>query len=77
MKIDFEVETEYGLYRDALYFPDNEPLPDDATIEAMKAERAQNWVEFMKNPPPPGNYPEAPAVYFDENGNLVEKPSTP
>jgi hypothetical protein len=60
MKIDFEVDTEYGLYRDALYFPDGEPLPDDATIDAMKTERVNNWVTFINSPPP---------SLVDENGN--------
>lgn len=59
MQIIFEVQTKFGLYRDALYFPDNEPLPDDATIEAMKQERANNWVAFVEaasqEPPPEDN----------------------
>lgn len=61
MKIDFEVQTKYGLYRDALYFPDNEPLPDDLVIEAMKQERVNNWIAFIEAsqqeeiPPEDGN----------------------
>lgn len=65
MKIDFEVQTKYGLYRDALYFPDNEPLPDDAAIEAMKQERADNWVAFIEFPPPP----PPPEETLPEEGN--------
>ena len=51
MQIIFEVQTEYGIYRDALYFDDNGPMPDDATIEAMKAERVQNWIAVITTPP--------------------------
>lgn len=61
MKIDFEVHTNYGMFRDALYFSDNQPLPNDAEIEAMKQERVNNWVSVIENPPPD--------PFLDENGN--------
>jgi len=48
MKIDFEVQTEHGLFRDALYFPDD-AVPTDAEIEIIKQERADNWVSFMNS----------------------------
>jgi hypothetical protein len=48
MKIDFEIQTEHGMYRDSLHFSDTEPLPDNATIEAMKIERVQNWIAVIK-----------------------------
>ena len=56
MKIDFEFGTQYGVFRDALYFPDDQ-VPDDATIEAMKIARRDAWINFIENPPPP---PEEP-----------------
>ena len=59
MKIDFEVKTEFGPYRDALYFPDDQ-VPSDSEIEAMKQARVANWIDFILNPPPPP---------VDENGN--------
>lgn len=60
MQIIFEIQTIYGLYRDALYFPDNEPLPDDSVIEAMKQERVNNWIAQIEasqqqDPPPEDN----------------------
>ena len=51
MKIEFEVQTDYGLYRDALCFPDGESLPDQMTIETMKAERVKNWIAGITAPP--------------------------
>jgi hypothetical protein len=64
MKIDFEIQTNYGMYRDALYFPDDQ-VPNDSEIEAMKQARVANWVDFILNPPPP------PSIDVDENGNPI------
>jgi hypothetical protein len=51
MKIVFEVQTDYGIYRDALYFSDDSPIPNDAAVEALKTERVQNWISFITAPP--------------------------
>lgn len=48
MKIDFEFDTEYGVFRDSLEFPDDQPLPSDADIEAMEIKRRDDWVAYMK-----------------------------
>ena len=50
MKIDFEVQTEHGLYRDALYVDEG---TTDAEIEAMKQERVNNWIALVTAPPEP------------------------
>lgn len=50
MKIDFEVQTEHGLYRDALYVDES---TTDAEIEAMKQERVNNWIALVTAPPEP------------------------
>lgn len=43
MKLDFEVQTDYGMYRDALYLPDDGTFtPED--IEKIKQERVDNWI---------------------------------
>ena len=42
ISIDFEFESEYGVYRDAIVLPDDHKLKD-AEIEAMKTERFENW----------------------------------
>jgi hypothetical protein len=49
LKIDFEFQTEHGLYRDALYLPDDHGLTDDQ-IEAMKQQRVDNWIAFVTAP---------------------------
>ena len=51
MKIDFEFETSYGKFRDALYLPDDSTFTQDQ-IEAMKQERLDNWLFVVENPPP-------------------------
>ena len=40
MKIDFEFETEYGIFRDSLTLPENIVYGEDA-IQAMKEHRAE------------------------------------
>ena len=51
IKIDFEFDAEpYGVYRDALYLPEDHTL-SDAEIEALKQERFDNWWAIV-NPPP-------------------------
>lgn len=59
-EIVFQFETEYGVYRDALYFPDTEPLPPEAEIEAMKLERLNNWLAIVTPQPPDPNIPPLP-----------------
>lgn len=46
MKIDFEFQTEHGLFRDALHLPDDHGLTDEQ-IEAMKAERRDAWIAVV------------------------------
>lgn len=52
-EIIFEYDTPYGTYRDALYFPDDQPLPPEAEIKAIELERVNNWVAFIENQSPP------------------------
>lgn len=52
MKIDFEFQTQYGKFADALWFADDQ-VPDEATIEAMKQQRLNNWITAILSPPPP------------------------
>lgn len=50
IKIDFEVTTERGLYRDALWLKDDHGL-SDAEIADMKQARVNNWLAgFMLSP---------------------------
>lgn len=57
-EIIFEFDTKYGVYRDALYFPDDQPLPPQAVIEAMKLERVNNWIAFIESQEQPQPEPE-------------------
>lgn len=48
MKIDFEFETQYGTFRDALYL---EKEYTEQEIEAMKQQRLSNWLALIETPP--------------------------
>lgn len=51
MNIEFEFDTKYGVFRDAIILPDDHTFTD-AEIEAMKVERRDNWIYVVENPPP-------------------------
>lgn len=57
IKIDFEFQTEHGLFRDALYLEDNHGL-SEAQIDAMKAERRDAWIAIVTAPPVEPTAPE-------------------
>lgn len=50
VKIDFEFETEHGIFRDAIWLPDGHTY-SDAEIESMKIERKNNWIEIITSTP--------------------------
>jgi len=50
MKIDFEFETQYGKFADALYFEDD-AIPSEVEIEALKQERLTNWLAIVTQVP--------------------------
>lgn len=60
MQINFEYETQYGKFGDALWFPDDQPLPSEAEIEAMKQQRLDNWLAILSAPPQTEPVEEAP-----------------
>ena len=49
VKIDFEFETPFGKYNDALYLPDDHGLSDEE-INAMKQQRLSNWLSVIESP---------------------------
>lgn len=49
MKIDFEFQTEYGLFRDALYLPDDHSFTEDE-IQVMKQQRVDGWIAIVSSP---------------------------
>ena len=50
IKIDFEFDTPYGVFRDALHLPEDHGL-SDAQIQAMKEQRRDNWIAIVTAPP--------------------------
>jgi hypothetical protein len=50
MKIDFEFKTQYGTFSDALNFEDD-AIPSESDIEAMKQQRLANWIAIITAPP--------------------------
>jgi hypothetical protein len=48
MKIDFEFNTNYGVFRDALYLDDDHQYNQDE-INAMKQERFNRWLALIEN----------------------------
>lgn len=50
MKIDFEFQTEHGLFRDALHLTDDHTF-NEQEIQAMKQERVDNWIAVVTAPP--------------------------
>lgn len=56
IKIDFEFESPYGVFRDALHLPDDHIFTEDE-ITAMKQQRYDNWWAIVN--PPPAEEPQA------------------
>jgi hypothetical protein len=66
LKIDFEFQTPYGLYRDALHLPVNHGYTE-AEIEAMKVDRRDAWIAVVTAPPveePEQDYIEIDGVRY-------------
>ena len=64
MQIIFESETPHGKFCDALYFEDD-AVPDDATIEAIKQQRLDNWIAAVTAPPTP-NLVEIDGIQYEK-----------
>jgi len=52
IKIDFEFDSPYGVFRDALHLPDDHGL-SEAQIDALKQERLDNWLAILSMPQEP------------------------
>jgi len=50
VSIEFEFDTQYGTFRDALVLPDDHGL-SDAELDAMKQQRLDNWIVVITAPP--------------------------
>ena len=49
VSIEFEFNTPYGAFRDALVLPDDHGL-SDAELDAMKQQRLDNWLAVVIPP---------------------------
>lgn len=50
IKIDFDFNTDYGVFRDALHLPNDHTFTDEE-IQAMKQQRVDNWIAIVTTPP--------------------------
>lgn len=50
IKIDFEFQTPYALFRDALYLPDDHEYTQ-VEIDAIKQQRLDKWIAMVSSPP--------------------------
>lgn len=46
VKIEFEFDSQYGVYRDAIVLEDNHGL-SQSEIEAIKQQRFDNWLSAV------------------------------
>jgi hypothetical protein len=49
VKIDFEFDSPYGVFRDALHLPEDHGM-SDVEIAAMKQQRFDNWFAIFNSP---------------------------
>jgi hypothetical protein len=50
IQIIFEFDTQYGVYRDALWLPEDHSYTQEE-IDTMELERVTNWINMIENPP--------------------------
>lgn len=76
MKIDFEFETQYGKYSDAIHLPDDHTFTNEQILD-MQVERLNNWIAFIERPAEPPTTVEIDGVQYEQielNGQTVLKP---
>jgi hypothetical protein len=56
IKIDVEFTTQYGVFRDAIYLPEDHQFTQQE-IDQMKQQRLDNWITAITTPPPPSAEP--------------------
>jgi hypothetical protein len=50
IKVDFEFDTKYGKFSDAIWYSEESPMSDEE-IETEKQRRLNNWLNLIENPP--------------------------
>lgn len=61
VKIDFEFETEFGVFRDAICLPDDHAWTEEQ-INAEKQQRLDNWLAIVTPKPPVDEVPAEQSV---------------
>lgn len=69
IKIDFEFETDYGVFKDALHLSDDHAF-SDVEIDEMKQQRLTTWLSIVNAPATetPPEFLPAPAPTVNING---------
>jgi Protein of unknown function (DUF2673) len=70
MKIDFEFDSTYGVFRDSLHLPDDHTFTD-TEISTMKQQRFDNWIAIVTAPSPNYVLDADGNMVLDENGNPI------
>lgn len=60
MKIDFQFDSKYGTFSDALHLADDHGLTPEE-IDTMKQQRFDNWIAMIEAPAPEEPLPEPEA----------------
>ena len=71
MIINFQFDTKYGEFKDAIHLPENHTYTND-DIEAMKQTRLDNWIAIVTAPQPEYKIDENGNLILDENGIPIE-----
>jgi len=75
MKIDFEFETKYGVFRDALHLPDDHTFTE-TELNYLKKERLDNWIAILEAPPTPEVESVTQQNSIEVFGKIYEKLTT-
>lgn len=76
VKIDFEYTTAYGVYKDALYLPEDHEYTQEQIV-SMQTERLNQWIKNIESPTVQNEYVDIDGVQYEGieiNGYTVLKP---
>lgn len=51
MNFDFSFNTPYGMFSDSIIIPDDQPIPTEDELDALKQQRLNNWIAIITAPP--------------------------
>jgi hypothetical protein len=76
IKIDFEFQTNYGVFRDAIHLPVDHTFTE-AEIEATKQQRVDDWLRLINTPATSSEdlvpLPATPADTIEVAGETYQK----